>query len=181
MDFAIRPLLATSPRISGPAFTVQLVPGDHLMMHQAIYEAPSGSIIVVDGGDTNFAVAGGNVCAVAQKRGIKGFVVDGVIRDVQEVRDMNFPVFAKGVFPVPGQKKVKSPLNVPVTVGNVTINSGDIVVADEEGVVVLPQADAQMIFEKAHTKAKKEAEMTLEEWQANHEKRIAEALAAIED
>jgi 4-hydroxy-4-methyl-2-oxoglutarate aldolase len=63
VDFAIHPLWNRISRIAGPAYTVQLATGDNLMLHAAIYEAPKNSIIVIDGVDTNFAVAGGNVCA----------------------------------------------------------------------------------------------------------------------
>lgn len=105
MDFNIGPLWQDMPRICGEAFTVQLAAGDNLMLHSAIYEAPKGSIIVVDGVDSEYAVAGGNVCAVAKRRGIKGFIIDGVIRDLAEITDMKFPVFAKGVHPVPGKKR----------------------------------------------------------------------------
>ena len=70
MDLGINELWPQIPRIAGPAFTVQLHPNDNLMLHAAIYVAPAGSIVVVDAGNTDFAVAGGNVCAVAQKRGV---------------------------------------------------------------------------------------------------------------
>src|SRR5262245_5876310 len=76
MAFAIPPLWPERPRLVGTAFPVRCAPGDNLMLHAAIYRAPPGSVIVVAAGDTKFAVAGGNVCAVAQRRGIAGFVVD---------------------------------------------------------------------------------------------------------
>ena len=69
---------------------MRCAPGDNLMLHAAIYRAPAGAVIVVQAGDTEYAVAGGNVCAVAQKRGIAGFVVDGVIRDLSEARTNRF-------------------------------------------------------------------------------------------
>src|SRR3954454_18689366 len=87
----IRPLWPYE-RIAGPAFTVRCPPGDNLMLHAAIYRAEPGSVVVVESGDVDNALAGGNVCAVAQRRGITGFVLDGVIRDIGEVRDMRFPV-----------------------------------------------------------------------------------------
>ena len=74
------------------------------MLHAAIYRAAPGSVIVVESGDVDHALAGGNVCAVAQRNGIAGFVVDGVIRDLAEIRAMRFPVFARGVIPIPGSK-----------------------------------------------------------------------------
>src|SRR5690349_5249258 len=105
MDIGVRPLWPCA-RVAGPAFTVRCPPGDNLMLHAAIYRARPGAVIVVEAGDVDYAVAGGNVCAVAQKNGIAGFVVDGVIRDLAEVRENRFPVFARGVSPIPGGKDV---------------------------------------------------------------------------
>ena len=123
MSYVIRPLWQNTPRIAGPAFTVKCAPGDHLMLHAAIYEANPGDIIVCQA-DNQFALAGGNVCAVAQKRGIKGMVIDGVIRDLAEVRKIQFPVFARGVCPKPGAKKVYHPLNQPIICAGATVKSG---------------------------------------------------------
>ena len=95
MDIGIRPLWQPMPRIAGPACTVRCAPGDNLMLHAAIYRAAPGSVIVVEAGDVDYAVSGGNVCAVAKRRGIAGFVVDGVIRDLAEVREDRFPVHKK--------------------------------------------------------------------------------------
>ena len=136
MDHGIKALWDGCPMLSGPAFTVQLAAGDNLMFHSAIYEAPKGSVIVADAVDCEFAIAGGNVCAVAQKRGIAGFIIDGVIRDLGEIRDARFPVFARGVVPVPGKKKnFISPLNNPIKCGGAHVSGGDYIVADEDGVV----------------------------------------------
>lgn len=99
MNIGIRPLWPSIPRIAGPAFTVRCPPGDNLMLHAAIHRAEPGSVIVVEAGDVDYALAGGNVCAVAQRRGVAGFVLDGVIRDLAEVREMGFPVFARGSSP----------------------------------------------------------------------------------
>ena len=82
MDIGVRPLWAPMPRVAGRAFTVRCRPGDNLMLHAAIHRAPRGSIVVVQSGDPDYALAGGNVCAVAQRNGIAAFVLDGVIRDL---------------------------------------------------------------------------------------------------
>src|SRR3954464_1853636 len=79
LDLGIRSLWSPVPRLAGPAFTVRGPPGDNLMLHAAIPRAAPGSVVVVESGDVEYALAGGNVCAVAQRRGIAGFVVDGVI------------------------------------------------------------------------------------------------------
>ena len=160
------------PRVAGPAFTVRCAPGDNLMLHAAIYRADRGSVIVVQAGDVDYAVSGGNVCAVAQRRGIAGFVVDGAIRDISEVRDIGFPVFARGVMPIPGAKKVVTPLNEPVLCGGVTVGAGDIVVADEEGIVVVPIARREQVLSDAQAKLAQEAEQSLDAWETEHRSRI---------
>ncbi len=178
MDYAIHSLWTPSPKISGPAFTVKCQPGDHLMLHAAIYRANPGDVIVVEA-DDQFAVAGGNVCAIAQKRGIAGFVVDGVIRDVGEVEEMGFAVYARGVIPKPGAKKCVDPLNQPVQCGGVTVHPGDIIVADQEGIAVIPQASAAEAFEIAKRRAEKDGGMTLYEWQAKHHENVEGILAKL--
>ena len=176
IDFSIGPLWQGMPRIFGEAFTVQLTSGDNLMLHSAIYEAPEGSIIVVDGVDSEYAVAGGNVCAVAKNRGIKGFIIDGVIRDLCEITDMKFPVFAKGIHPVPGKKEVYSELGTSIICGRAKVYTGDVIVADVEGIVVIPKSKKDDVFLMASQKANAEASLTLSEWEAKHRAKIAKAI-----
>ncbi|WP_041625146.1 RraA family protein [Stackebrandtia nassauensis] len=176
MDTGIRPLWQPVPSVAGPAFTVRCPPGDNLMLHAAIYRAEPGAVIVVESGDLDYALAGGNVCAVAQRRGVAAFVVDGLIRDLAEVRDNGFPVFARGVIPIPGTKKAVAPLNGEVRCGGVTVNGGDIVVADEEGVVVTPFARRDEVVAAAREKLAKEEAQTLDDWEAEHRARIDKIL-----
>ncbi|MFF1838343.1 RraA family protein [Streptomyces sp. NPDC058231] len=177
MDIGIRPLWPSARRVAGPAFTVRCPPGDNLMLHAAIHRAEPGSVIVVEAGDVDHAVAGGNVCAVAQRRGIAAFVVDGVIRDLAEVREMGFPVFARGVIPFPGAKKAVVPLGGQVRCGGVVVNAGDVVVADEEGVVVTPHDRQEQVLRAARAKLAKEADESLDAWEAAHRSRIDAILA----
>lgn len=172
MDIGIRPLWQPVPRVAGPAFTVRCPPGDNLMLHAAVHRAAPGSVIVVESGDLDYALAGGNVCAVARRRGVAALVADGLIRDLAEVREMGFPVFARGVIPIPGAKSVAGPLNQPVRCGGVQVGAGDVVVADEEGVVVVPAARADEILTAAHAQLVKEATQTLDEWESDHRARI---------
>ncbi len=176
MDLGIRPLWPDMPRVAGPAYPVRCPPGDNLMLHAAIYRAQPGSIVVAQGGDTAYALAGGNVCAVAQKRGIVAFVLDGVIRDVAEARAMRFPVFARGVVPFPGAKDALGVLGGPVRCGGVEVAPGDVVVADEEGIVVVPAARAREVLAGAQARAAKEATQSLEEWEKAHRARVEEIL-----
>jgi regulator of RNase E activity RraA len=172
MDTGIRPLWNSTPRVAGPAFTVRCPAGDNLMLHAAIHRAPAGSVIVVEAGDVDYAVAGGNVCAVAQRRGIAAFVVDGVIRDLGEVREMGFPVFARGVIPFPGSKLAVEPLNGPIRCGGVKVNGGDIVVADEEGIVVTPSTRHKQALLDAKTKQASDSQESLDAWEQAHRARI---------
>ncbi len=176
MNIHVRPLWAGMPRIAGPAYPVRCPAGDNLMLHAAIHRAPRGAIIVVQAGDVDFAVAGGNVCGVAHKRGIAGFVVDGVIRDLAEVRGIGFPVFARGVSPIPGAKNAIDVLDGPVDCGGVHVEPGDIVVGDEEGIVVVPHARAEAVLADAQARAAKDAAETLEAWETAHRTRIEEIL-----
>lgn len=177
MGAGIRPLWGPVPRVAGPAYTVSCPPGDNLMLHAAIHRAPAGSVVVVESGDLDHALAGGNVCAVAQRRGIAAFVADGVIRDLAEVREARFPVFARGVIPIPGTKAAVRPLNERVSAGGVAVDAGDIVVADEEGVVVVPAARRDEVLAAARARLAKEAAESLDEWETAHRARIDKILA----
>jgi regulator of RNase E activity RraA len=177
MDMALRPLWPGAPRLAGPAFTVRCPPGDNLMLHAAIHRAGPGSVVVVESGDVEYALAGGNVCAVAQRRGVAGFVLDGVIRDLAEIREARFPVYARGVVPIPGTKKAVSPLGADIRCGGVRVSAGDIVVADEEGVVVVPADRAAEVFAKARRRLAEEADLTLDAWETAHRIRVDKILA----
>lgn len=176
MDMGIHPLWAGMPRVAGPAYPVRCEPGDNLMLHAAIYRAKPGSVIVVQAGDTAYAVCGGNVCAVAQRRGIAAFVIDGVIRDLAETRENRFPVLARGVSPIPGGKDKVGVLDGPVRCGGVEVHPGDVVVGDEEGIVVVPAGRADRVLEAAQARAAKDAAETLDGWERAHRARVDEIL-----
>ena len=176
MDIGIRPLWTPAPRIAGPAYTVRCVLGDNLMLHAAIYRAEPGSVIVVESGDLDYALAGGNVCAVAHRRGVAGFVLDGLVRDIGEVREDGFPVYGRGVIPIPGTKKELGSLGEAVTVGGVLIRPGDIVVADEDGVSVVPADQSAEVLGTAQAKLAKEATESLDDWERQHRTRIEKSL-----
>ena len=172
MDIGMRPLWMPIPRIAGPAYPVRNEPGDNLMLHIAIHRAPPGAVLVCQAGDHDFAQAGGNVCAWAQKRGIAGMVVDGAVRDVGESRANGFALFGRGILPIPAKRGKRGVLNGPVTCGGVAVAPGDMVIADEEGIVVLPAAHAEDIFRAASARAQKDAVTSLEDWVAAHKKTI---------
>ena len=135
-------------------------------------------MIVVEAGDDAMAVAGGNVCAIAQKRGVAGFVVDGVIRDIGESRASGFPLFARGRSPIPAAKEGPGEINHTIRCGGVVVNPGDIVVADDEGIVVIPLAKAAEVLKKAQAKADADAKLSLEAWEKSHRSRVDASLKA---
>jgi regulator of RNase E activity RraA len=176
--YTILPLWPGMPRIAGPAFTARTRRHDNLMVHAAIYLAEPGDVIVVEAGDDEMAVAGGNVCAIAQRRGVAGLVVDGVIRDLGESRDKRFPVFARGVSPIPAKRVGEGELNAPIRCGGVTVHPGDVIVADEEGIVVVPRAHAAEVLAKAQAKVDTDAGLSLDDWERRHRAAVEAALKA---
>jgi regulator of RNase E activity RraA len=172
MDAGIKELWQRIPRISGPAFTVEMVGGENLSLHRAIYEAPEGSIIVAQSNTMDYAVIGGKVALIAKKRGIRGFIIDGLVRDIGEIRENKVPIFARGVIPMPGGKKNAVPVNIPIIAGGISVNPGDIIVADEEGVAVIPRDNAEEIYYQTKTNVEKEKAMSFEQWATNHKDKI---------
>ncbi len=128
--------------LCGIACTVRVFPGDNLMVHKALDIAKPGDIIIVDGhGDrTTNAVLGDLICAKAKHRGIAGFIVDGLVRDMPTVNELEFPVYARGTTAVGPLHRGPGEINYPVACGGVVIHPGDIVVANAAGIVVIPQS-----------------------------------------
>jgi 4-hydroxy-4-methyl-2-oxoglutarate aldolase len=138
MDNRIRPVWAGA-RLAGPAFTVRTPPGEHPSVRRAADEAPAGSVIVVDGGGAlDRALWGDKMAKRAFERGIAGLVVDGAVRDSEEIEELGFPVFAAGVTPTPPRRDQEGDVGMPVTCGGLTVRPGDIVYGDRDGVVVVP-------------------------------------------
>jgi RraA family protein len=151
--------LSKSMRVAGPAFTVEVRPGDNLMIHAALALAQPGDVIVVDGkGDLTCALTGALMAAHAQKAGIAGFVIDGAVRDTDECARGTFPVFAAGANPNGPLKNSGGRINWPISVAGTTVNPGDLIVGDADGVVVLPRELAAGIVSGARTKVDAENE-----------------------
>jgi regulator of RNase E activity RraA len=147
-------------KLVGTAFTVKLPGGNNLLFHVALSLAQEGDVIVVDGeGCTERGVSGENMIELARQKGVKGFVVDGAIRDVRAaVTCDDFAVYAKAIAPNAAAKGGgPGEINVPVSVGGVVVFPGDIVVGDEDGVVVVPAQYAAIVAEEAMNLANKQA------------------------
>ncbi|MDQ0221115.1 RraA family protein [Peribacillus cavernae] len=147
-------------KLVGTAFTIKTRPGDNLMVHKAIDMAEPGDVIVVDaGGDMTNAIIGEIMMNIAKKNGLAGFVVDGAIRDVAAISNDIFPVFARGVTHRGPYKDGPGEINVPVSIGGMIINPGDIIVGDEDGLVAVPLEEAENILRYIKTQQQLEEEI----------------------
>ncbi|MGH8765822.1 MAG: RraA family protein [Burkholderiales bacterium] len=156
MGGRIQPLAKTM-KVAGPAFTVEVRPGDNLMIHAALVLAKPGDVIVVDGkGDLSCALTGALMAAHAQKAGIAGFIIDAAVRDTEDCAKGSFPIFAAGSNPNGPLKNSGGRINWPVSVAGATVNPGDLVVGDADGVVVLPREIAAEIVRGAQAKVDSE-------------------------
>ncbi|NCB02090.1 MAG: RraA family protein [Spirochaetia bacterium] len=136
--------------VLGVAFTVRVPANDNLMLHKAIDLASPGDIIVVDGeGVTTHALMGEIMFRYAISRGIRGFILDGCIRDVDSLEHLDFPVFAKGVNPRGPYKNGPGEINFPISCGGQVVHPGDIISADKDGIVVIRPEDAPSLLIKA--------------------------------
>jgi RraA family protein len=156
---ALRPM-HRSGKLSGPAFTVKVAPGDNLMVHKAIDAAAPGDVIVVDaGGELTHAIIGDIMASHAEKRGVAGFVIYGAIRDSAEIGARRFPVYACGVTHRGPYKNGPGEINAPIALGGMVVHPGDIIVGDADGVVAVPLAHAEEILALARSQLAKETAM----------------------
>lgn len=162
MDSGIKPLDSKSKMI-GRAMTVRCYPGDNLAMHQGIYAAEPGDVLVFACGGYDQAGHFGDVMATAcQVRGISGVVLDGSCRDAEDIKEMGFPMFVRALNPTGTVKESLGDINVPVRVGGVEVHPGDIIFGDCDGVVVVRKEDEDEVFAKAEAKFQKEIKIVEE-------------------
>lgn len=145
-------------QLAGPAFTVEVRPGDNLMIHAAIALAQPGDILVIDGkGDQTAALMGTLMMSACKKLRLGGVIVDGAIRDKLELLELDFPVFSAGFNPAGPTKFVPGRINHPISCGGTVVNPGDLVVGDADGVVVIERAKAPAMLALAVKKVADEA------------------------
>lgn len=151
---ALRPNM----KVAGTAFTVEVRPGDNLMIHAAMAMAKPGDVLVIDGkGDQTAALMGTIMMTACKKLGIAGVVIDGAARDSLEIEEMDFPVFSVGTNPNGPTKMVPGRIGHPVSVGGVIVNPGDFVIGDADGVVVVEREKVEGLLPSAAKKVKDEA------------------------
>jgi RraA family protein len=143
--------LVNGHHVVGPACTVKVYPGDNLMVHKALDIAQPGDIVVVDaGGSAMNGIIGDLISTKATHRGIAAFVIDGLIRDLPEVKEIGLPVFARGVSPIGPLHRGPGEINYAISCGGIVVNPGDIIVGDPNGLVVVRQDFAQEILDRLH-------------------------------
>lgn len=156
MSPAIRQLVPGTA-FAGPAYTIRIWPGDTLAVLKGIEAAPAGSVLVIDAGGTDrAAVWGGTSTAASRTRGIVACVTNGCVRDVDEMTKAGFPIYAAGVSPRGTVKSHPGWTGQPVSVGDVVVHAGDLVVGDADGVLVIPVAMAAGLLPAAEAQRKKE-------------------------
>lgn len=139
MDQGIKPL-NPDLKMCGSAITVELRPGDNLMLHAALKIAQPGDVIVVNAqGNLSTSCWGELTTRMSIRKGLAGCVIDGALRDSRELVSIGFPVFCRGINPCGGGKEGTGQVNMPISCGGITVHPGDLVVGDADGVVIIPQ------------------------------------------
>ncbi|GAA4823019.1 4-carboxy-4-hydroxy-2-oxoadipate aldolase/oxaloacetate decarboxylase [Streptomyces ziwulingensis] len=145
-------------RIAGTAVTVLSWPGDNLMIHAAVEQCGEGDVLVVTTTSPSTDGLFGELFATAlQQRGVRGLVINTGIRDTSELREMNFPAWSAAVSAQGTVKATGGSVNVPVVIGGQVIHPGDVIVADDDGVVVVPRERARQAAEASEARENKEA------------------------
>lgn len=153
----IRPI-QTGVCIAGPAVTVRCHPGDNLMVHAAVETCRPGDIVVITTTSPSTDAMLGELLATSLRaHGAIGVVIDAGVRDVAQLRAMGFPVWARAVSPQGTVKASPGSVNVPVVCGGQLVHPGDAIVADDDGVVVVPRARAAAVLEAGRRREAAEA------------------------
>ena len=152
MDCGIRQMFP-SRKLAGTAVTVKVRAGDNFMLHKAISLVQPGDVLVVETqGGNGYAVCGDLMVSCMDKLEVAGLVVDGTVRDIEVLREIGMPVFARGTVCGAGDKDGPGEVNFSVACGGVVVNPGDLVFGDENGVVVIPKDDIEEVFAGADKK-----------------------------
>ena len=162
MSGRISPLLP-GMKICGHARTITGMVGDNGPAHVAISLAQPGDILVIDArGHIETAVWGGIMTLAAIKQGVAGIVVDGAIRDAEEIRKLRFATFSAGICPAGPSKGFGGIIDGPIACAGTPVNPGDIIIGDDDGVVVVPLERQAEILEKSTARIKNEAQTSAE-------------------
>ena len=159
MAAAIKPVIPGT-QLTGIAHTIRCYPGDYLTLLKALAEAREGEVLVADGGGGAEAALLGTLMAVeARRKGLRGFVIDGAVRDVRGLKQVGVPVFARAVTPRVGTAEHLQDTQVPIICGGAPVQPGDVVRGDEDGIVVIPGKRVREVVLRAQEITRHEAQV----------------------
>jgi 4-hydroxy-4-methyl-2-oxoglutarate aldolase len=160
VDYRIQSL-AKGVKVCGPAFTVQCMPGDNLMLHKGLEKAEPGDVLLATvGGEMGYGYGylGGLMATSAMARQVAGLVIDGCIRDSTEIIEMGFPIFCRGTAIRGTVKASLGLINYPLNFAGTMVNPGDLILGDDDGLVVVSCDECEVVLEKALKRVAMETE-----------------------